>query len=226
MRRRLLLIAAGAAVIVLAVIGVSQLLRQVSFFRVRQVELVGLKYLAPEDVMASLRLGDDRNLFDPSGEVVERAEALPGVVDARVVRRLPGTLRIVFVERAPVGFAPGPAGLVAVDAAGRRLPYDPTATGFDLPVLASADTTLARVLGRIRSGDSVLFQQVDAVRRGAGETVIVELGRRAVLFGTDPAPERIRAVEAVRRHLHASGDDYAVLDARFADWIVVRKEQV
>lgn len=225
MRRRLTLVLLGAALVAGAAVVVPQLLRRVAFFRVRQVELVGLRYLAPEAVLASLRLADDRNLFDPSGDVIARAEALPGIVDARVVRRLPGTLRIVLEERAPVAFAPGATGLIALDAAGRRLPYDPTETGFALPVLASADTMLVRVLGQVRAGDSVLYQQVDAVRRGAGNTVILELGRRTVLLDQHPRPERIRAVEAVRRHLLAQGGDFAVLDARFADWIVVRKER-
>lgn len=218
----------GAAAVALAAVMVAlapRALRHIAFFRVRQVELVGIRYLAPEQVLAALRLGDNRNLFDPSRPIVQRAEAVPGIVHAQVDRRLPGTLRIVIVERVPVAFVPSDAGLIAVDENVHRLPYDPSVTGFDLPVLRRTDSLLVHVLASIRTSDSVLFQQVDAARRGVGSTVILELGDREVFLGADPTPQRLRAVEVVRRHLVGSGAGFAALDARFAGWIVVRREQ-
>lgn len=225
MKRRTAVITLVAALAVAAVLAVPQMLRRIDFFRVRQVELVGVRYLAPEQLLAALRIGERQNLFDPVGSIVERAEALPGIVRAEVDRRLPGTLRVIVVERTPVAFVPSDAGLVAVDDAVRRLPFDPSATGFDLPVLQRADTVVVHVLAAIRRSDSALFQRVDAARRGSGATVILELGEREVLLGTDPTVERLRAVEAVRRHLERAGTDFTALDGRFAGWIVVRKGQ-
>jgi cell division protein FtsQ len=224
-RRRVIIVTAGAALAVGGVVLAPQLLRRIDFFGVRQVELVGVRYLAPEQVLAALRLGEHRNLFDPTGPIVERAEALPGIVRAKVDRRLPGTLRVIIVERTPVAFVPTNGGLIAVDSAMRPLPFDPSATGFDLPVLQRADTIVVHVLAAIRTSDSVLFQQVDAARRGSRATVVLELGEREVLLGTDPTPERLRAVEAVRRHLERTGTDFSALDGRFTGWIVVRKGQ-
>lgn len=189
----------------------------------RQVELVGLRYLAPEQVLATLRLAPDRHLFDPVGEIERRAEAIPGVERVSVTRRLPGTLRLTFVERVPVAFAPGPAGLVPLDADARPMPYDPALTGFDLPVLDRPDSVLVQALAQVRVADSVLFQRVDAARRGRGGMVVLELGTRQILLQPMPTIDEIRAVETVRRHLVRSGRAFDVLDARFDGWVVVRR---
>jgi cell division protein FtsQ len=195
----------------------------VAFFRVRQLELVGLKYLAPEQILREMPFEGERHLFDPTGDMVDRASAIPGVADVKAQRRLPGTLRLVFTERLPVAFAPNEQGLLPLDARGRPLPYDPAATGFDLPIVPRADTSLVRTLAQVRMADSVLFQQVDAARRGAGETVILELGRRQVLLRAIPTRADIRAVELVRRHLTQEGQAFDALDARFEGRIFVRR---
>jgi cell division septal protein FtsQ len=201
-------------------------LRQVDFFRVRRVELLGVRYLAPETLLDALRLSPDRNLFDDNGPVADRAAAIPGVVNVRVVRRLPATLRVEITERVPVAFAPTEAGLVAFDAEARSLPYDPTASGLDLPLVPRPDTVLIRVLGVVRAADSLLFREVDAARRGRGDMVILELEQRQVLLQAIPQTADVRAVEAVRRHLVANGRPFDQLDARFAGWIIVRRGRV
>ncbi len=223
MRRRITLAVVALCAIGVAVVSAPLALRQVRFFGVRQVELVGLRYLAPEQVLATLRLAPDRHLFDPLGEVERRAEAIPGVERVSVTRRLPGTLRLTFVERVPVAFAPGPAGLVPLDADARPMPYDPALTGFDLPVLDRPDSVLVQALAQVRVADSVLFQRVDAARRGRGGMVVLELGMRQLLLQPMPTIDEIRAVETVRRHLVRSGRAFDALDARFAGWVVVRR---
>jgi cell division protein FtsQ len=222
-RRRITLAVVALCAIGVAVVSAPLALRQVRFFGVRQVELVGLRYLAPEQVLATLRLAPDRHLFDPLGEVERRAEAIPGVERVSVTRRLPGTLRLTFVERVPVAFAPGPAGLVPLDADARPMPYDPALTGFDLPVLDRPDSVLVQALAQVRVADSVLFQRVDAARRGRGGMVVLELGMRQILLQPMPTIDEIRAVETVRRHLVRSGRAFDALDARFAGGVVVRR---
>lgn len=218
-------VVALAAVVVATVLAAPLALRHVGFFRVRRVELVGLRYHTPEALLAALALEPDRNLFDPSGAVVARAEALPAIERARVVRRLPGTLRIVVVERAPVAFAPGPDGFVALDRDGRALPYDPVGAAFDLPLLERADSVLAATLAAVRVVDTSLFRDVDGARRGPGDAVTLELGSRQVLLKALPTRDELRAVEVVRGHLAATGEPFAALDARFAGWVVVRRSR-
>ena len=225
MNRRRWALAATAAGLVAAFWLLPLALRQVPFFRVRQVELVGARFLAPESVLVALDLDRDRHLFDDNDDVTARATALPGVTDVRVQRRLPGTLRIVLVQREPVAFAPGAEGLVAVDADAVPLPYDPAATGLALPLVPRPDSLLARALWVVRATDSSLFGEVQAAHLAAGGAVVLDLtGQQIVLDGV-PTAREIRAVGAVRRHLAETGRRAAQLDARFAGRIIARRSR-
>ena len=215
---------AGAAALLLGAVVLSPLgLRQVAFFQVRRVELVGTRYLAPEQLVARLGLAPDQNLFDDAGEIARRVERVGGVVSARVERRLPGTLRITVVERVPVAFAPGPNGLVPLDPTGHALPYDPAATGLALPLVPRADSLVLGALAQVRAADSALYQDVDTAERGEAGAVLLELGPRRVMLRGIPTIDEVQAVAAVRRHLAATGRPYAELDARFEGWVVARR---
>jgi cell division protein FtsQ len=224
--KRTVLVAVAVVGAVLALVLLGPLaLRGMGVFRVRRVEVVGSRYLAPEQLVARLGLKPDQNLFDDARAIERRAGQVPGVVSARVERRLPGTLRLVIVERAPVAFAPGPDGLVALDATGQSLPYDPAATGLDLPVVPRPDSVVLGTLARVRAADSTLYQEVQTAERGPDGAVIVSLGQRRVLLDGLPSLDVVRAVAAVRRHLAARGRRYAELDARFRGWVVVRRSR-
>jgi cell division septal protein FtsQ len=148
-----------------------------------------------------------------------------GVVSARVERRLPGTLRIVVEERAPLAFSPASNGLAALDANGRALPYDPAATGLELPLVPRPDSLVLGALARVRAADSSLYQEVESAQRGPAGSVVLVLGDRRVVLRGQPSPEDVQAVAAVRRHLAESGRPYAELDARFAGWVVARRSR-
>ncbi len=224
--KRSALLFAGAGALLLGGVALGPLaLRQLSFFRVRRVELVGTRYLSPEPLVTRLGLKPEQNLFDDTGEIVRRAEQVAGVVSVSVERRLPGTLRITVVERAPVAFAPGPSGLVPLDATGQPLPYDPAATGLELPLVPRADSLVLAALTRVRAADSTLFQEIEAAQRGPLGAVILELGQRRVMLRGIPTVEDVEAIAAVRRHLGASGRPYAELDARFQGWVVARRSR-
>ena len=226
-RRQRIALAGVVAVAALAAVvwGGPVLLSRMSFFRVRQVELIGVKYLAPDSVLSRLGLSRTANLFDDAGVIERRAADLPGVVSATVERRLPGTLRVTVVEQVPVAFAPGADRLVAMDGDGKTLPYDAATSGLDLPVMAWPDSLLLRTLAVVRSTDSTLFRDVDGVRRATGGGLVLELGGRRLLLEGVPAPEDVRAVSAVRRHLAQSGRTYRELDARYEGWVVVRRSR-
>ncbi len=211
-RRRALQGVALAALGTAAWLVAPALLRHVAFFRVRQIELVGVRNLAPEVVLAALRL--------PAGASV------PGVAEARVVRRLPATLQLELREVEPAALVPGPrgAGLVAVDAAGRPLPFDPARVGLDLPIATSADSGLVGVLALIQAVDPALFHSITGARPWAHRDVLLEIGPRRVLLGRDAGPEVIRAVVLVAQDLTATGRAYRELDARFGGQVVVRRK--
>ena len=215
---------ARRVLVLLAVLGVAGApwwLRAVPFFDVRQVEVVA-QYLPPARVVAALELGSSRSVFAPLGGAERRVARLPGVVSAEVDRRLPGTIRVTVIERAPVAFAPGPAGMVPLDCDARPLPYDPAATGLGLPLVARADRRMTRALCVVRAADSTLYRAVELVRLDGAEDVILELADQRVRLRGVPTTDEIQAVAAVRRHLAVQGPAMRELDARFAGGVVAR----
>lgn len=220
--RRVVLIVSGVVVGLIALVASPLLFRHFSFFKVRQVELVGVRFLAPDEILDVLALEADQNVFDDFTEAEKRLVGRPGIVRARVTRRLPGTVRVTVSERVPVALAPGPAGMVALDAEARPLPYDPTASGLDLPIVERPDSALTGTLAVLNAVDPDMFQEIDVARSPSGRDVILHLGERRLLFRGVPSVEDVSAVGSVRRHLADVGRTYGELDARFDGWVVVR----
>ena len=186
-----------------------------------------MRYLAPDDVLESLQLRPDQSVFDDLDVLEERASRVRGVVQVRVRRVLPGTLRVEVSERIPIAFAPGPAGFVTLDVLARPLPFDPTASVVDLPLVARPDTLLVGALGAVRFASRDLYDEVDwaeRVRGGVGGVRLV-LGDRRILMQAAPAVSDVDAVLAVRELLARSGSEYEELDARYGGWVVVRRRE-
>ena len=203
-------------------------LRRLAFFRVRQVEVVGVKNLDPDAVLSALRLAPKASVFDDTRLLADRVRGLAGVADASVARRLPAALKVIVREVEPVALVPGAGGLVAVDAGGRPLPFDPARAagggGLDLPIAQVADSGIVQVLARIQAFDPALFHDIDAARRYEGRDVLLEFGSHRVLLTRDAGPEVMQAVVLVARDLAAKARRYSELDARYAGQVVVRRK--
>jgi cell division septal protein FtsQ len=130
-------------------------------------------------------------------------------------------LEIVLTEAVPVALAPLDGGMALVDSGGKVLPFDPAATAPDLPVAASVDRSVARVLARVQEHDPVLFARVRTAWR-VRDDVLLELDGRRFWFGPAVTAEDIRAVMAVAQDLARQGRKYRELDGRFAGQVVVR----
>jgi cell division septal protein FtsQ len=220
---------AGAAMIVMVLWMTAPLgLRRLRFFRVQQVEIVGIRYLDADQVLAALRLSPAASVFDETEPLAERLRRVDGVADASVMRRPPASLKVIVREIEPVALVMGERGALApVDAGGRQLPFD--LAGLDLPVVrwGAGDSAVVGLLARVQAIDPALFQTINAARR-TGTTrgdVLLELGDGAhrVLLNRDAGPEVIEAVVLVARDLAAKARPYAELDARFAGQVVVRR---
>jgi cell division protein FtsQ len=211
----------GAAAVVAALV-TPIALRQMAFFRVRRVEVVGARFLAPPRIAEALGLEQDQNLFDPVGEAERRVEAVPGVVRAEVSRRVPGTLRVTVVEREPVGMASSREGMVPLDCDGAVLPYDPTYSGLALPIVERVDSVLVRALCVVRASDSALYGAIQTVRAGGGGSVVLELGDQRVRLSGMPSTADVAAVTLVRQHLEETGRAFAELDARYEGLVYAR----
>jgi hypothetical protein len=151
----------------------------------------------------------------------QRVLALPGVVEAVVSRRLPGTLEVTLREAEPVALAPRGDRLALVDRRGAVLPFDPLGSAPDLPVLIGGGERVAGALARARDYDPELFARIDAAWR-VGPDVVFEVGGRWYWFGAQLTAEDIRAVTAVEQTLARQGRNFQELDGRFAGQVIVR----
>jgi hypothetical protein len=133
-------------------------------------------------------------------------------------------LRVIIREVEPVALVPGPDGgpLTVVDAAGRPLPYDPSRAALDLPIAASADSSLVGVLALVQSVDPTLFEQIGTARPGRND-VVLTLGARRLLVRRDVDLAVLQAVVQVTHDLAQRSRPYAELDARYSGCIVVRR---
>ncbi|HWC74739.1 MAG TPA: FtsQ-type POTRA domain-containing protein [Gemmatimonadales bacterium] len=215
---------AGAAIVVMTAWTTAPLvLRRLAFFRVRQVELVGIRYLDADQVLAALRLSPEASVFDDMRVLADRLRGLDGVADVTIGRRLPAVLKVIVREVEPVALVANARGaLTVVGADGHALPFE--LVTLDLPVVQSADSGVVGVLARVQAFDPALFQSIDGARRlDAQHDVALELGTRRVLLTRDAGPEVIQAVMSVARDLAAKRRPYAELDGRFAGQVVVRR---
>src|SRR5690606_33133055 len=103
-------------------------------FRVRQVEVVGTRYLAPHEALERSGIGLESNVFDDPAPWISGLRAHPLVAAVEVGRELPGTIVLTITEVEPMALARAPA-LVPVSGDGLVLPIDMRAVDVDLPVL-------------------------------------------------------------------------------------------
>src|ERR1019366_5452084 len=91
-----------AATVIAIVLVAPRLGRQLAFFRVRQLEVIGTRYLDAAAVVRGLGLRPGASTLDRLDAVRTAAMAEPGVVSAAVERQLPATLRVSVREATPV----------------------------------------------------------------------------------------------------------------------------
>ena len=211
---------AAIAVVLLLLAGGYRLIRSLSFFEVRRLELVGGRYLTPAVVARSLGIKPGAGIFDDLGPLEKKARAIPGVLEASVSRRIPGTIRVRVREAEPVALAERSGRLVLLDASGQVLPFDPTHPAADLP-LADVDPAVTGVLALLRETDPEFFARVERGSRIRQDVALdVTVGRILVRAGVSSA--EIRDLSLVARDLARKGLTWRELDARFASRVIVR----
>lgn len=198
------------------------LLQQLDFFRARRVEIEGLRYASPDEIVSRLRVDTTMSVWDDVSPLEARVAEHPQVRTVRIRRKLPGTLVVVVTENPPVALVATARGLVVTDAAGDSLPVDPTAMDVDLPVLARKDTLLLRLLGETQAGEPALFARVSEAGRTSRGDVVLDLEGFRILAGPGVTPQRLAEVLPVE--LDAARRQWTLreLDLRFRDQVIVR----
>jgi cell division protein FtsQ len=210
-------------------------------FRVVDVQVRGTRFLAREAAVATLAVPATASVWDDLEVYRGRLLAHPLVREARVRRRLPGTLVAEVRERDPVAMVPSPD-LAPVDGEGRTLPIDPIKFRLDLPILVPAAgeeaptltpaqrRTLAREIARLAQADPELVARLSDLsldRRGDLRAQVLEPA--GVLLLRPGLPVR-RIQEGLRVLADAAGrfEGMAVtnLDLRYEDQVVVRLQEI
>lgn len=237
-RRRLFVIATAGLLGLSVPAWVPRLLATLPAFRVEQVEVVGTRYVPPDEVKALVALGPEASVWDDREVWESRVRGHPMIREARVRREGLHSLEVVVVERRPVALVATPE-LRPVNADGRLLPLDVTRAELDLPIIHG----IVQI-----EGDSVLdagirgiARLLDALDRAQPEflAIVSEVGIAAdggyeflMLPSADAGTVLLPAddpVRALRRISFALGqvDDPRVrkADARFDGQVVLTREE-
>lgn len=202
------------------------LLRRLAFFRVRQVEIVGARYIVPSEVLERLKVDTLNSVWDSKGPLAARVKAHPLVRDVEIDRRLPGTLVIRLQEYVPVALVATTSGFKAYDERGVALPIDPTAADVDAPILSRPDSALLRFLGDARNHRPGLYERLSEIRReraGPGETdLLIILDSLPVRAPSGVTLSRLADVELVEQDLARRRLRATELDLRYRDQVIAR----
>ena len=167
------------AVIMAAAWGLRAGARQMAFFRVRSVEIRGAHYLRPDEIVTRLKVDTLASLWDDLEPYRRRVRLHPQVSDVRIERKMPGTLVVIVRENLPVALVQTSGGLVPYDSMGQQLPIDPSRTNLDLPIVATADPVLLKLVGAIRAGEPRVFARIEEARRVGRDEILLTLSPKA-----------------------------------------------
>lgn len=213
--------------LVLAIVGTAprwgtNLLSRLEFFRVRHVEVRGTRYLSAAEVAERVRADTSMSIWGDISGLRDEVLGHPQISDARVSRKLPGTVVVTVTENLPVALVSTARGMQAYDAVARRLPIDPSAMALDLPVLYSPDSAVLDALGRIAAEQPAFFQRINTARRERTDVLVLELESIRVRADLGVSGSRLSDIFPVESDLARRGVQAAELDLRFRDQVIVR----
>ncbi|MEO7457939.1 MAG: FtsQ-type POTRA domain-containing protein [Gemmatimonadaceae bacterium] len=201
-----------------------KVLRELAFFRVRKIEVLGARYTPPADVIERLHVDSTRSVWDPLGPLVTRVETHPQVEHVTITRKLPGTLIVELTERRPVALVQGPDGLRAVDERGKVLPLDPSRTPVDAPIVMAAprDTVLYHLLSAMLREAPRFYARVSTITRSGADEIVIQVADIPVRAMTSVTLARLSDIEPVERDLARRQLHPAELDIRYRDQVIAR----
>jgi len=216
-------------------------LSRMETFRIAEVDVRGLRFLAEDSVVAWMQLGPFASVWGDREKWAERLALHPLVQSAEVRRRLPNGLRVDIEERRPIALAGTPV-LEPVDVEGHRLPIDPTRYRLDLPVIVADRVppegasrfpeevrSLAAEVGFLLASDEEFVRRVSKFERSGDGALVASLGSPDVdfLIPAHTRAERLREGEAALSDAISREPSRAptVVDLRFADQVVVRRNR-
>jgi len=198
------------------------MMRRLAFFRVRNVEVVGTRYLAANDVIKLLHVDTMASVWDAIAPLERRVASHPQVRSVEIERKLPGTLVVNVDERPPVALVPSPRGFRAFDARGVALPIDVAKTPIDAPILADRDTAALRLLSSLEAEAPQVYDRVSDVRPVSGDELVIKLDSLTLRTMKSVTPDRFYEIQPVRDDLARRQLKVVELDLRYRDQVIAR----
>jgi len=226
--RRSRALLAGGAVLLAAILSTPLwgplILRELTFFHVRKVEVIGARYTPVDEVLQRLHVDTSRSVWDPLVPLAKHVRSHPQVADAIVTRKLPGTLVVEVTERRPVALVSTGEGLRAVDERGVKLPLDPSRTPIDAPIVIAtrADTGVYHLLGAMQRQSPRLYARLGSVRSLSGGELLLRVADLPVRALTSVTLARLSDIEPVERDLARRQRRASELDLRYRDQVIAR----
>ncbi|MFQ5888462.1 MAG: cell division protein FtsQ/DivIB [Gemmatimonadota bacterium] len=239
-RRRLTVIGISTLVGATSTAWGPPLLSTMPAFRVQRIEVVGARYVTPEEVLGLADVPPEASVWDDPSSWESRVREHPLVREAAVRRSGLRELEIRVEEAEPVALVATPE-LVPLDRDGRLLPLRAAEHALDLPILADvaglkdgrlasgAARELLALLVRLGEHDPTLVDQISELRVGPGPAIELRLLEQSaaerVLLPFDGAITALRRVETALADV-AGRAAVATADARFSAQVVllVKKE--
>ena len=193
-----------------------------SFFRLRDVELHGARFVSPAEILERMAVDTTMSVWIGLEAVEERIEEHVQVRSARIERRLPGTLVVHVTENPPLALVPGRGGFAVVDANGDTLPIEPSRTSVDLPIVPAGDTGALRLLAELRASLPALFERVSEVRAAGRGELLLRLDALAVRAMRDVSADRMAELLLVEEDLARRQLRPVEIDLRYRDQVIAR----
>jgi cell division septal protein FtsQ len=226
-----------AATTTVAAAAAPRYLRDMDSFRAERVEVLGTRFMPPDQALAASGITSRSSVFDD--QEAWRAALLKRALvrDVHIERVLPSTLRITITEAEPIALVPTPE-LRAVDARGKVLPIDLASAGLDLPILdrltgagpdgvVSNPGTLLLVeeLNRIRATEPALVARISEMRLATGgfRLMLRKPVNGEALISADADATRLHEIELAFADLAARNELQHLrrLDGRFHEQVIV-----
>src|SRR5947207_1140152 len=107
-RQRWLIVGLAALALTSVAAAAPRMLRRMSSFTVERVEISGTRYLAPDVALKQSGITRHSSVFDDFATWRGRLLRHPLVLDARIDRHLPRTIRVAITETEPIALARTP----------------------------------------------------------------------------------------------------------------------
>lgn len=227
LRKKLFLLALGCFILASALFTLRMLLRDIVFFPVKQIEVVGNRHLSDNEIANLSKVKKGRSMLSVrSREVVERLRRSPWIKDVSLRKELPNRIIIRIREAVPTALFRRKDGLYLIDGGGDFLERISTEERF-LPVIKGNENDHTAMLeaiefaGMLKRNDMPDIDQVEIVL-GRLEEMTVNYGTTVIKVGYGNYEEKLQRYMELRDEISRRAIPVEYIDLRYDNRLVVK----